>query len=76
FTSNANSYFSDTVLKDFATGLAPLGAPRDMKQIRTSDRGGMTFRLFEVTFAGRSLAIWERDMPDGRLEQFQVMASE
>jgi CubicO group peptidase (beta-lactamase class C family) len=76
FTSNANSYFTDPVLQDFATGLSPLGAPKQIKQTRTSDRGGMTFRLFDVTFADRSLAIWERDMPDGRIEQFQVMAGE
>ena len=74
--TNANSYFSDQVLQDFATGLAPLGAPKEIKQTRASDRGGMTFHLFDVTFADRTLAIWERDMPDGKIEQFQVMASE
>jgi len=34
----------------------------------------MTFRRFEAKFAKRTLEIWERDMPDGKIEQFQVMA--
>jgi D-alanyl-D-alanine carboxypeptidase len=76
FTPNANSYFSDQVIQDFASGLAPLGAPKAVGQRRSSDRGGMTFRLFDVKFAGRALAIWERDMPDGKIEQFQVMPAE
>jgi CubicO group peptidase (beta-lactamase class C family) len=76
FTPNANSYFSDQVIQDFASGLAPLGAPKAVAQTRSSDRGGMTFRLFGVTFAGRSLSIWERDMPDGKIEQFQVMPAQ
>ncbi|HWZ84777.1 MAG TPA: serine hydrolase domain-containing protein, partial [Thermoanaerobaculia bacterium] len=76
FTSNANSYFSDQVVQDFASGLAPLGAPKEVTARRGSERGGMTFRLFDVRFAGRTLSIWERDMPDGKIEQFQVMPAE
>jgi hypothetical protein len=34
----------------------------------------MTFHAFEVKYPKRTLAIWERDMPDGKIEQFQVMA--
>jgi hypothetical protein len=33
----------------------------------------MTFRGFEVTFANGKAEIWERDLPDGKIEQFQVM---
>ncbi len=47
-----------------------------MKQSRWSNRGGMTFRLFDVKYSGRSLSVWERDMPDGKIEQFQVMPGE
>jgi uncharacterized protein YbaA (DUF1428 family) len=32
----------------------------------------MTFRLFKVTYPKRIVEIWERDMPDGKIEQFQV----
>jgi D-alanyl-D-alanine carboxypeptidase len=73
-TSNAGSYFTKQALADFASGLAPLGAPKEVTQSHSNDRGGMTFRLFEVKFPDRTLAIWERDMPDGKIEQFQVMA--
>jgi hypothetical protein len=76
FTDNANSYFTDAVLLDFASGLAPLGAPTELKQTRQSDRGGMTFRLFEVKFPKKTLQIWERDMPDGKIEQYQVMVKD
>ena len=72
-TENANSYFTDQALKDFASGLAPLGAPQDIVQTSRQERGGMTFRLFEVHFPQRTLEIWERVMPDGKIEQFQVM---
>jgi len=76
FTDNANSYFTDEALRDFASGLAPLGPPTELTQTRRNDRGGMTFRLFAVKFPNRSLEIWERDMPDGKIEQYQVMAAQ
>jgi hypothetical protein len=34
----------------------------------------MTFRLFEVHFPARTLEVWERVMPDGKIEQYQVGA--
>jgi D-alanyl-D-alanine carboxypeptidase len=74
FTDNANSYFSDTALADLKGSLGPLGAPTEIEQTRQSDRGGMTYRNFEVKFATKKLEVWERDMPDGKIEQFQIMA--
>jgi CubicO group peptidase (beta-lactamase class C family) len=74
FTENANSYFTSQALQDFASSLAPLGTPTELKQIRQRDRGGMTFRLFELKFPKKTLEIWERDMPDGKIEQYQVVA--
>ena len=76
FTSNANSYFTEQAIQDFASSLAPLGAIKEMKQTRSGDRGGMTFRLIEVKYPDRALLIWERDLPDGMIEQFQVMPAE
>ena len=73
FTENANSYFSDTALADIASSLGPLGAPLEVEQQRQSDRGGMTYRNIEVKFPSKTLEIWERDMPDGKIEQFQIM---
>jgi CubicO group peptidase (beta-lactamase class C family) len=72
FTSNANFYFSDQALADFQTSLAPLGAPVDFRQTRRWLRGGMTGRSYDADFADRKLRVWTYEMPDGRLEQFQV----
>jgi CubicO group peptidase (beta-lactamase class C family) len=75
FTANANSYFTDQAVGDFASSLSPLGAPTELRQTRQNDRGGMTFRLFKVTYPKKAVEIWERDMPDGKIEQFQVGAA-
>jgi hypothetical protein len=74
FTDNCNSYFSDQALKDFASSLGPLGAPTEFTQAVKQERGGMTFRLFEVRFPQKTLDVWERVMPDGKIEQYQVSA--
>lgn len=41
FTSNANAYFSDQALADFASSLGPLGKPQAFVQQSQSLRGGM-----------------------------------
>ena len=73
FTGNCNSYFTEQALKDFGNSLGPLGAPSEFKQTYKDERGGMTFRLFEVQLAQKKLKVWERVMPDGKIEQYQVM---
>jgi CubicO group peptidase (beta-lactamase class C family) len=72
FTSNANSYFGDQALADFRSSLGPLGAPTGFVQTRTALRGGMTYRNYRVTFPNRTLRVWTYEMPDGKLEQYQV----
>ena len=74
FTDNCNSYFTDQALKDFASSLGPLGTPTEFTQTYKQDRGGMTFRLFEVHFPQKTVEVWERIMPDGKIEQYQVGA--
>jgi CubicO group peptidase (beta-lactamase class C family) len=74
-TANASSYFTDEAIKDFASSLTPLGAPTEIRQTHSGERGGMTLRLFEVKFPSKTLAIVERDLPDGKIEQFQVTAN-
>ena len=76
FTDNANSYFTDQALHDFSSSLGPLGEPQQFTQERRQDRGGMTFRLFSVRFPQQTLQVWERLMPDGKIEQYQVMPKE
>ena len=77
FTFNCNSYFSDQALKDFAGNLGPLGEPEAFVETTHSLRGGMGFRAYTVTFRnGQKVRITLRDMPDGKIEQFQVAAVE
>ncbi len=72
FTDNANSYFSEQALKDFAVGLSPLGTPQEFNQTFQALRGGMTLRVYRVKFAQKTLRAWTYEMPDGKLEQYQV----
>jgi len=72
FTDDANFYFSEQALKDFASSLAPLGTPRAFTQTSQSLRGGMLARSFRAVFPDRTLRVWTFQMPDGRLEQYQV----
>lgn len=76
FTDNANAYFSEAALKDFAAGLAPLGTPQEFVQTRQGLRGGMTLRVYRVKFANRTLRAWTYEMPDGKLEQYQIAVQE
>jgi len=72
FTANANSYFSDDALQDFASSLGPLGSPQEFTQTSRSLRGGMTGRVYSVKLASKSLRIWTFEMPDGEFEQYQI----
>ena len=74
FTDNANSYFNQQALKDFASGLAPLGTPLEFTETRHQARGGMLLRVYRVKFQQRTLQAWTYEMPDGKLEQYQVAA--
>lgn len=77
FTANCNDYFSEQAIKDFADSLAPLGAPEEFTQTSHSKRGGMGFRAYKVKFHnGKAARIIMYETQDGRIEQYQVMASE
>ncbi len=72
FTEDANFYFGEQALKDFAASLGPLGAPQDFRQVSQGLRGGMTLRVYLVKFAQKTLRVWTYETPDGKLEQYQV----
>jgi hypothetical protein len=72
FSDNANAYFSDQALADFASSLGPLGAPTEVTQTRQSLRGGMTFRAFRIRCGQKSVALSTFTLPDGKLEQYQI----
>jgi CubicO group peptidase (beta-lactamase class C family) len=74
FTDNANSYFSAEALKDFASGLGPLGASQSFAQASQGLRGGMTLRVYLIRFPRQTLRAWTYEMPDGKLEQYQIAA--
>jgi len=72
FTANANFYFSESALQDFAAGLGPLGSLQEFTQIYQELRGGMLLRVYRVKFAQKTLRAWTFEMPDGKLEQYQI----
>src|SRR5690242_6664920 len=72
FSDNANAYFSEQALQDFATGLGPLGPPRQFVQVRQGLRGGMTLRIYLVRFDKQTLRAWTYELPNGKLEQYQI----
>ena len=74
FTYNGNSYFTTQAIADFASSLGPLGAPTDFPAGRQSTRGGMTTRVYTIKFATKTVQLVLREMPDGKIEQFQVAA--
>jgi hypothetical protein len=74
FTGNANFYFSDQALKDFQSSLGPLGTPQEFTSIGHGLRGGMMERAYQVRFPKNTLRVWTYEMPDGKLEQYQVAA--
>jgi len=75
FTGNANFYFSEQALKDFAS-LGPLGTPQEFTQTRQALRGGMKLRVYRIKFPNKTLRAWTYEMPDGKLEQYQIAAQE
>lgn len=76
FTDNANFYFDQQALQDFAASLGPLGTPEEFAEVRQELRGGMKLRIYSIKFPKNTLRAWTYEMPDGKLEQYQVSASD
>jgi CubicO group peptidase (beta-lactamase class C family) len=72
FTANANAYFSEETLKDFAASLGPLGAPTEFTEQARSLRGGMTFVAYRIRCGQKTVVATTFVTTDGLLEQFQV----
>jgi D-alanyl-D-alanine carboxypeptidase len=71
-TDDASAYFSAQALTDFQSTLAPLGTPTSFVQTAQHERGGMLERIYRVSFNGRALRVWTYEMPDGKIEQYQL----
>jgi D-alanyl-D-alanine carboxypeptidase len=74
FTDNANAYFTDQALKDYASSLQPLGESTSLTATGVRSRGGMIYRGFQARFATRTVALSIFEMPDGKFEQFLIVA--
>jgi len=73
FTDNANSYFSESALRDIAGSLEPLGTPQEFVQTSQALRGGMKLRVYQIKFPDKTLEAWTYEMPDRKLEQYQLI---
>jgi hypothetical protein len=76
FTDNANFYFDQQALQDFSASLGPLGTPEEFVQAHQALRGGMKLRVYSIKFPKNKLQAWTYEMPDGKLEQYQVAKQE
>jgi D-alanyl-D-alanine carboxypeptidase len=76
FTANANAYFNDEALKDFAASLGPLGTPLEFTEQSRSLRGGMSFVAYKIRCAQKTVVATTFVTADGLLEQFQVAPGE
>ncbi len=76
FTDNANSYFTEQALADYAASIDPLGDPKSFEATSVSLRGGMTHRGYMVVYPQKTLQINIYEMPDGKFEQFLISAVE
>ena len=72
FTANANAYFSDIAIHDFANSIGSCGAVTDIRQASHSLRGGMTYRGYRVRCGKHDYGISTYVMPDGKIEQYIV----
>ena len=76
-TSNLNGYFDATVLSDYHSSLAPLGAPTAITLKRPARlRGGFVNRNYTIHYSGGkelTLVTYAEPGPNGRFEQFMIM---
>ncbi len=72
FSPNANAYFSDEAIADFAASLGRLGAPTAFVSLSQQLRGGMIGRRFEIRYGDKTLSLSTFTLPDGKLEQYQI----
>jgi len=73
---NLNDYFTQEAIDDFKSSLGPLGDPLSLQQVAEELRGGMTFRVFRITYPGKRLTLTTYTYPDGKLEQYLIAPAE
>jgi D-alanyl-D-alanine carboxypeptidase len=75
FTSNANAYFSERAIGDFASSIGSCGTVSAIAQTSHSLRGGMDYRGYRVRCGSKDYSVSTFVMPDGRIEQYIVTPS-
>ena len=71
-TSNLDAFFTSQVLADATSSLKALGPLESLRQTSVEQRGGMTYRHFEVKFKSRALHLDTLTVPGGKLEQYLI----
>lgn len=71
-TSDANAYFTDRAIADYAASLKPLGNPIRLEETSSSERGGMSYRFYRVQTQTKTLTVSTFFTPAGKLDQFLV----
>jgi D-alanyl-D-alanine carboxypeptidase len=72
FTADANAYFSEQVLGDYASSLGPLGAPSQFSAGGESLRGGMTIRSYRIRAGNVVMDLTTMTLPDGKIDQYLI----
>ncbi|HEY4750267.1 MAG TPA: serine hydrolase domain-containing protein [Steroidobacteraceae bacterium] len=71
-TANARSYFTAQALEDFQASLGRLGKGAKFTLLRSSRRGGLITRVYEISLSGTRLLAVVRAEPGGLVEQYTV----
>jgi D-alanyl-D-alanine carboxypeptidase len=72
FTENANGYFNDQAVKDYALSLGPLGNPSEFVQTERSVNNGLISRSYRIKFPNQTLAAHTIEAQTGKLEEYIV----
>ena len=75
FTPDANAYFSDVALKDYAASLDALGKLQEITKTNEQARGGMTHRSYRAKYEKKTVLLNIYLTTDGQYEQFLVEQS-
>jgi CubicO group peptidase (beta-lactamase class C family) len=71
-TSDANAYFTDQAIADYASSLKGIGSPSEFQETNSSNRGGMSYRFYRVQAKSRTLTVSTFITPGGKVDQFLV----
>lgn len=74
--SDANDYFSPSVLADYHASLSQLGDPVTFQRLRSMDIAGEHATLFQLSWPGQILALVIRTMPSGKISALTIFQPE